>query len=157
MESTKLWGGRFEQGLDAFLFSFNASLATDIRLLEADLRASSGYARALEKAGVGKIARLPFSIRVLLEAALRQAISEAPAAAPFQFNLGNLLSEQDRPEESVTAYKAALALEPGHAEAASNLGTTLRNMGDLEGAKVEITAQLRARAELPPRPDCVTA
>jgi aconitate hydratase len=28
---------------------------------------------ALEKAGVGKMARLPFSIRVLLEAALRQA------------------------------------------------------------------------------------
>ena len=50
--SEKMWGGRFESGLDPAFEAFNCSLGFDRRLLEADLLGSAAWARALGSAGV---------------------------------------------------------------------------------------------------------
>ncbi len=48
----KLWGGRFAKATDAELWAFNASIAFDRRLYEADITGSKAYATALERVGV---------------------------------------------------------------------------------------------------------
>lgn len=48
----KLWGGRFEQGPSEVFERFSESLSFDRRLLEADIRGSQAWARALERAGI---------------------------------------------------------------------------------------------------------
>ena len=49
---TKLWGGRFGEGLDPFMASFNASIGFDARLWKADIKGSRAYATALCDAGI---------------------------------------------------------------------------------------------------------
>ncbi len=49
---TKLWGGRFEGGLDPFMVVFNASIGFDIRLWKADILGSKAYAEALHDVGI---------------------------------------------------------------------------------------------------------
>jgi argininosuccinate lyase len=48
----KLWGGRFEQGPSEIFERFSGSLDFDRRLIEADIRGSQAFARALERAGI---------------------------------------------------------------------------------------------------------
>jgi argininosuccinate lyase len=48
----KLWGGRFESGPSEVFERFSGSLHFDRRLLDADIRGSQAYARALERAGI---------------------------------------------------------------------------------------------------------
>ena len=48
----KLWGGRFESGMDQRMERFNASIGFDWRLYDADISGSVAYARALVKAGL---------------------------------------------------------------------------------------------------------
>ena len=48
----KLWGGRFEQGPSEVFERFSGSLAFDRRLIEADIRGSQAFARALERVGI---------------------------------------------------------------------------------------------------------
>jgi len=48
----KLWGGRFSEGLDAQAAGFNNSIAFDWQLVEADIRGSLAWARALAQANV---------------------------------------------------------------------------------------------------------
>jgi argininosuccinate lyase len=48
----KLWGGRFESGPSEVFERFSGSLAFDRRLLDADIRGSQAFARALERAGI---------------------------------------------------------------------------------------------------------
>src|SRR5947208_13505671 len=48
----KLWGGRFESGPSEVFERFSGSLDFDQRLLDADIRGSQAYARALERAGI---------------------------------------------------------------------------------------------------------
>jgi argininosuccinate lyase len=48
----KLWGGRFEQGPSEVFERFSGSLDFDKRLVDADLRGSQAFARALERAGI---------------------------------------------------------------------------------------------------------
>lgn len=48
----KLWGGRFEGGLDPFFEEFNRSLSYDQRMVQQDLQGSVAWAQALEGAGV---------------------------------------------------------------------------------------------------------
>uniref|UniRef100_A0A8C5HLA3 Argininosuccinate lyase n=1 Tax=Gouania willdenowi TaxID=441366 RepID=A0A8C5HLA3_GOUWI len=47
---TKLWGGRFVGNTDPVMESFNASIAYDQRMWDADIRGSKAYVKALEKA-----------------------------------------------------------------------------------------------------------
>lgn len=48
----KLWGGRFSQPPSEVFERFSGSLAFDRRLLEADIRGSQAYARALAQVGI---------------------------------------------------------------------------------------------------------
>ena len=48
----KLWGGRFEAGPSEVFERFGRSLHFDKRLVDADIRGSQAYARALEQVGV---------------------------------------------------------------------------------------------------------
>jgi argininosuccinate lyase len=51
-EAMKLWGGRFETGPSEIFERFSGSLHFDKRLLDADVRGSQAFARALERAGI---------------------------------------------------------------------------------------------------------
>ena len=44
----KLWGGRFEEGPSEVFERFSGSLHFDRRLIDADIRGSQAFARALE-------------------------------------------------------------------------------------------------------------
>jgi argininosuccinate lyase len=48
----KLWGGRFESGASDVFERFSGSLDFDRRLIDADIRGSQAFARALERAGI---------------------------------------------------------------------------------------------------------
>jgi argininosuccinate lyase len=48
----KLWGGRFEAGPSDVFERFSGSLDFDRRLLDADIRGSQAFARALERVGI---------------------------------------------------------------------------------------------------------
>jgi len=48
----KLWGGRFEAGPSEIFERFSGSLAFDRRLIDADIRGSQAFVRALEQAGI---------------------------------------------------------------------------------------------------------
>ncbi len=48
----KLWGGRFEAGPSEVFERFSGSLDFDRRLIDADIRGSQAFARALERAGI---------------------------------------------------------------------------------------------------------
>ncbi len=48
----KLWGGRFEEGPSEVFERFSGSLHFDRRLLDADIRGSQAFARALESVGI---------------------------------------------------------------------------------------------------------
>ena len=48
----KLWGGRFESGPSEIFERFSGSLDFDRRLIEADIRGSQAFARALERVGI---------------------------------------------------------------------------------------------------------
>ena len=48
----KLWGGRFETGPSAVFERFSGSLDFDRRLIDADIRGSQAFARALERVGI---------------------------------------------------------------------------------------------------------
>jgi argininosuccinate lyase/amino-acid N-acetyltransferase len=67
----KLWGGRFASEEDPVFAQFNDSLSFDRRLLEADIKGSLAYARALERAGV--FAR---NERIKVEKGLRQVLED---------------------------------------------------------------------------------
>src|SRR5262252_7393744 len=48
----KLWGGRFESGPSEIFERFSGSLHFDRRLIDADIRGSQAFARALERVGI---------------------------------------------------------------------------------------------------------
>jgi argininosuccinate lyase len=52
MEKMKLWGGRFETGPSEVFERFSGSLDFDRRLIDADIRGSQAFARALEQVGI---------------------------------------------------------------------------------------------------------
>src|SRR3954453_6746004 len=52
MEKMKLWGGRFETGPSEVFERYSGSLDFDRRLIDADIRGSQAFARALERVGI---------------------------------------------------------------------------------------------------------
>ncbi|KAL6470078.1 hypothetical protein MHYP_G00211970 [Metynnis hypsauchen] len=51
-EGNKLWGGRFVGATDPVMEKFNASIAYDQRMWDADIKGSKAYVMALQKAGL---------------------------------------------------------------------------------------------------------
>jgi argininosuccinate lyase len=75
----KLWGGRFESGPSEVFERFSGSLHFDKRLLDADVRGSQAFARALERVGIVTAAEL-----AQLLAAFDQIRTEARVAGFFE-------------------------------------------------------------------------
>lgn len=65
--------------------------------------------------------------------AFREAVADDDSAAAHA-NLGAALRESGAPEEAVSAYRRALALDADYATAHANLGNTLTRMGRLDEA-----------------------
>ncbi|HKW96200.1 MAG TPA: argininosuccinate lyase [Bryobacteraceae bacterium] len=74
----KLWGGRFETGPSEVFERFSGSLHFDRRLIDADVRGSQAFARALERVGI-----LNSAEREQIVAAFEQIRMEAREAAFF--------------------------------------------------------------------------
>jgi argininosuccinate lyase len=70
----KLWGGRFETGPSVVFERFSGSLDFDRRLIEADIRGSQAFARALERVGI-----LTAGERGEIVAAFDQILAESAA------------------------------------------------------------------------------
>jgi argininosuccinate lyase len=75
----KLWGGRFEHGPSEVFERFSNSLAFDRRLMDADIRGSQAFARALERVGI-----LTAEERAAIVEALDRIREEASRPAFFQ-------------------------------------------------------------------------
>jgi len=75
----KLWGGRFETGPTEVFERFSGSLHFDKRLLEADVRGSQAFARALERVGI-----LAPEETVRLEQALEEILNESREPGFFE-------------------------------------------------------------------------
>ena len=63
----RLWGGRFEHAPSEVFERFSNSLAFDRRLLDADVRGSQAFARALERAGILTAEERAWIVQVLEE------------------------------------------------------------------------------------------
>ncbi len=74
------------------------------------------------------------------EEALRLAIVGAPDVAAYWSDLGEACRLAGRPDEATVAYRRALELDPGFAEARNNLAVTLAALGDAEAAARELQA-----------------
>jgi argininosuccinate lyase len=72
----KLWGGRFETGPSEVFERFSGSLDFDRRLIDADIRGSQAFARALERVGI-----LTAEERARIVAAFGQIRAEAAQPA----------------------------------------------------------------------------
>jgi len=75
----KLWGGRFQSGPSEVFERFSGSLDFDRRLLDADIRGSQAFARALERAGI-----LTPAERGKMVAACEEIRAEAAAPGFFE-------------------------------------------------------------------------
>src|SRR6185436_4325996 len=63
-----------------------------------------------------------------------RAIELAPTVPEYHNNLGNALLEQERPDEAIACYRAALVLKPAYAEAHQHLGLALKTQGNYAAA-----------------------
>ena len=75
----KLWGGRFETGPSEVFERFSGSLDFDRRLIDADIRGSQAFARALERVGI-----LTADERAHIVAAFDQICAEAAQPAFYE-------------------------------------------------------------------------
>ncbi|HYJ92402.1 MAG TPA: lyase family protein, partial [Pyrinomonadaceae bacterium] len=73
-----LWGGRFTERPDKTFVKFNRSFDFDIRLFDADIRASLAHAEAIRDAGV--LTNAEFT---RIERGLKKLVKEAASSAAF--------------------------------------------------------------------------
>ncbi|MDN7852700.1 O-linked N-acetylglucosamine transferase family protein [Burkholderia seminalis] len=65
-------------------------------------------------------------------------------------NLGNMLRAHGRLDDAIGAYRRAIALAPGYAEAHSNLGNALHEAGDADAAMLSCAQALALRPDFAP-------
>ena len=78
-----------------------------------------------------------------------------PRSAQTQYNLGIALGVRGRREEAVSAFEAALAIDPDYARAHNNLGAMLQLLGRVEPALLDVdilsqTSSFRCRGPAVP-------
>ena len=76
-----------------------------------------------------------------------RALTHKPHYAEAHNNLGNLLLEQDKPEEAAVCYQRALTYKPDYAEALTGLGNALKEQGRLQDALASYGRALKVRPE----------
>ena len=75
----KLWGGRFESGPSEIFERFSGSLDFDRRLIDADIRGSQAFARALERVGI-----LTAAERAEIVAAFDEILADAASPSFYE-------------------------------------------------------------------------
>jgi Flp pilus assembly protein TadD len=75
------------------------------------------------------MASLTIADATVKESRLKMSINQSPQSAALHFALGNLYSDQSRWSDAQQAYFNAASLEPGNAQFAFNLATSLDHMG----------------------------
>jgi tetratricopeptide (TPR) repeat protein len=108
-------------------------------LEEADARAArAAYAECLAGDCTHLNARINLGRLLHLEGLLEQAEAVYRAAAQrdsiLLFNLGVLLEDRDKPRDAIEAYRAALAHDPGMADAHYNVSRLLEEAGERQAA-----------------------
>ncbi len=77
------------------------------------------------------------------ELALQKAINLEPENAALHSNLGIILADQNRFEESIREYREAVRISPLNPVFHNNLGNVLSRTGDLKGASKEYREAVR--------------
>ncbi|MBF0626307.1 MAG: tetratricopeptide repeat protein [Magnetococcales bacterium] len=67
-------------------------------------------------------------------ALLERAARAQPEDTGLEVQIGNILMTLDRPREAASRFRQVLAREPGHGQAANNLGLALQGLADWDGA-----------------------
>ena len=143
----KMWGGRFEGGLDPAFEAFNRSLGFDQRLLEADLVGSAAWARALGDAGVLGAEEVASLEGALEELGAELSADPSPLAASDAEDIHGFV------EVALQAKVGDLArkLHTGRSrndQVATDLKLWLRGkLGELDGAAKGLCAALVELAE----------
>jgi len=76
---------------------------------------------------------------------LQRAVERVPGEPEFHNNLGLVLAATDRNDEAIAAYRAALALKPGHVGAWNNLGLALYSTpSTVAGSSVTAEGRIRS-------------
>ena len=84
---------------------------------------------------------------VLQEALTRHRLAKNPRDVAARFNLGSVLLLQDRQDEALREFQAALAVDPGHATVRNSLGTVLQSQGRFTEAIRDFLEVLRAEPD----------
>ncbi|MEZ5401483.1 MAG: argininosuccinate lyase [Bryobacteraceae bacterium] len=139
----KLWGGRFETGPSEVFERFSGSLHFDKRLIDADVRGSQAFARALERVGI-----LSAAERATLVTAFDQILAESRQPA-FWEGAG----DEDIHTLVIRKLKAKTPLaDKIHTGRSRNeqvsLDTRLWLRGEIERAQDLLAALLEALLEL---------
>ena len=111
------------------------------------LRRLLGGAAALALAGYGLAAHFQTRTWRDSETLLRHTLAVSPRASVMHFNLGGWLLHQDRPEEAIPEYRAALEVDPGNALIHFDLGRSLHKLG----RSAEAIEEYRRAAAIEPR------
>jgi len=74
-----------------------------------------------------------------------QAANEKAAQDYYKYGL--ILSEEGRYEDAAKAFRQALGIKPGWAEAHSLLGSVLTQTGDLHGAEQELRQAVKVKPD----------
>ena len=77
------------------------------------------------------------------ELALQKAVNLEPENAALHSNLGIVLADQNRFQESIREYREAVRLSPHNPVFHNNLGNVLSRAGDLPGASAEYREAIR--------------
>lgn len=104
-----------------------------IRLLGPEFLTHPAGKRAGFLAALGAYQLRLYDEAVLLMEAVRTADWHNPHV---HYNLGLIYGAARAPEAAAESYRIAIALDPSHAAAENNLGNTLRELGDFEGAEL---------------------
>jgi len=78
------------------------------------------------------------------EEAFVKVLSIDPKDADVAFKLANVYWRSKRLDDAITYYKKALSLKPDFHDARFGLGLTLKEKGDIEGARKELKAACEA-------------
>ncbi|HEY8156989.1 MAG TPA: tetratricopeptide repeat protein [Myxococcota bacterium] len=104
-------------------------------------------AAALALAGYGLAAQLQTRVWRDSETLLRHTLAVSPRASAMRFNLAGWLYHEDRAEEAIPEYRAALEVDPGNAVLHFDLGRALHSLG----RSAEAIEEYRRAAAIEPR------
>jgi argininosuccinate lyase len=148
----KLWGGRFEEGPSEIFERFSGSLHFDKRLIEADIRGSQAFARALGRVGLlgeAEVHRLVAGFDAIAESSLQASFYEGASDEDVHTLVIRKLKEQ--------VGELADKIHTGRSRNEQvSLDTRLWLRGEIDAARSDLRAFLRALLDLARRyPDAV--